>query len=70
MNLFMVTTIVFAAVGAFLLCVCLILLVMLRQTYDQLRDASEPMLPPRILGMWVREPDADEEWVWKHGEQF
>ena len=66
--IFIATTVVFGTVSALLLCVCIVLLCMLRQSYDQLREVSEPILPPKILGMWVTEPDPDACWVVHHGE--
>ena len=66
MNLFIAMTIVFGIVAFFLMCVCIVLMVMLRMSYDQMREMSEPMLPPKVLGMWVREPDEDAE----YGEQL
>ena len=65
MNLFIGMTVVFAIVAAFLLCVCIVLMIMLRMSYDQMREMSEPMLPPKVFGMWIREPDEDA----LHGEQ-
>lgn len=65
MNLFIAMTIVFGIVAFFLMCVCIVLMVMLRMSYDQMREMSEPMLPPKVFGMWIREPDEDA----MHGEQ-